>query len=453
MIYFGPLAAQDDPQIQDYYHITAQCQKVIEGTSSGTEFIFSSRPGAGKTAFVAKLSSLANKPVSIVIKPENTQLATEDDNLNVEDHKILIEHELLAALVSELHVRGFLKGELDKEWSTYFKQQLAKTVEGFFGERFQGISILGCGFTLKPSERLQYLAAIKRSHALPKLRAIFTRILTSTKPLVVIDNPESLVAKGMDEISADNSKKLGAFLSVLGGLHGMGCPTAVFVKEYVLQSVLEQYIDVVHYSDGIASIQWNRDDLLNLIDLRVKKRLKIKWGTAFAMSEDALADYLFPLLVNGPRDLLLVLNTAGKQADKISKEHLQASIQTLRTQRLADCERQYGRKWTKISQVVKAVLASIPSSKRNQTISKDQLVEFIRQEHQKPGSNLHSLRKSIDWVNTAMWDEPSIDSRLYLCGCVGFELHDRKIYPWMGGTLSEYREAKRVFVSQLFAEM
>ena len=450
MINFGPLAAEHDPDIGIYYHVTSQCKRLIDRKNTATEFIISSRPGAGKTAFVGKLSSNDKSSTAVVIQPENTQLLTEDDELNIEDHKILVEHELLAALLAELHNRGVLKGEGEKEWKTFFST-LAKKAGRFVGDRFQGLSILGCGFTLKPSERLEYLAVLKRSNSIKQLRDIFGRTLDHVKPLVVLDNPEGLVTKGMDEISVTNSKKLGAFLSVLSKVHGLGCPTAVFIKEYVLQSVIEHYVDVVHFIDNIASIQWTRDDLSELVTLRIKKRLKSQWSAIFSMTEEALADYLFPLLINGPRDLLLVLNTAGKQNGKISKELLRSAIPALHKQRLADCERQYGRRWPRISDVVKAILTGIPEGKRKQVMVKEELTELIRQEHQKPRSNLHALRK-IDWVNTVMWGEPTIDAKLYLCGCVGYEVNGKTTYTWMGGTVADYEQSNRVFVSPLFHE-
>jgi hypothetical protein len=452
MINFGPLAAQDDPDIAKYFHTTGQCAALTKRQAERGEFIFYARPGSGKTALVTKLAATDATSSTVIIRPENTQLATEDDELNAEDHKILIEHELLIAVASELHSRSLLKPPLAGKWTDFFKGKVKKTLGQFFGERFQGISILGCGFTLRPADRRKYLAEIKSSRILTLLRTTLGEILKATKPLVVIDDPEGLVTKGMDEISAENAKRIGAFLSVVSRLHGLGCSTAAFTKEYILQAVLEHYIDSAHFSDGTASIVWEEEDLLHLVDLRVTKRLNSTWEKTLSITQKSMSGQIFPLLINGPRDLLFLLNSAGKRADTLTKEHIIEAVPALRAHRWTDCEKQYGRQWPKISSVCKAVIAAIPLEKRSNSLPKKDFLELLKKEYQKPGTRLLSLRKEVGWVSTAMWSEPTIDERMFLCGCLGCFKDNSKLYPWMGATLAEYRQAPTVFIPPLFQQ-
>jgi hypothetical protein len=220
-----------------------------------------------------------------------------------------------------------------------------------------------------------------------------------------------------------------------------------------IQSVIEQYVDTAHFSDGVASLKWQENDLVKLIELRVEKRIGKKWKDVFGFHQGELVSSIFPYLVNGPRDLMLLLNTAGKRADVITKDMLLAALPTLRSQRWSDCDRQFGRRWPKISNVAKSILAAIPNSSRMKTTSvpKEEIKNLIKSEIQKPGTALHKLR-AVDWVNSALWMEPSIDERLFLCGFLGYELNGEKQFPWMGCTLSEYRQADKIIVSQLFID-
>jgi hypothetical protein len=387
----------------------------------------------------------------VLVGPSTTQLIGAEDDFNLEDNKILIQFELYTGLISEFVLRSVLSVVVEKRCKKYLGAEWSGAVSRFFDQRFQGINILGCGLTLKPAERRQFLGLIKRERKLEKASTLIQQIAADAGPLLVSDDPEAMVTKGGNELDDNNIPRIGAYLSVLTHLHSFGFQVILFMKEHVLQSVSAKYADYSHFEDRIGGLNWEQRDLESLLENRISKRLKKRWNEVFDVSKDQFVEIVFPFLINGPRDLLYICNTAGKSGTLISKSDLQRVIRGLSNRKWTEIRQQFGQQWPNIAEFSKAVIEAIRESGK-QKISHSQFDVIVQEAFEKPRTPLHRLRKETPWINTCIWmDTPSVDERLFAVGCLGYVFDGKEVFPWAGRHLSDFRLSSALFVSPVFA--
>jgi hypothetical protein len=449
---FGPLAAQDDTNLLKYFHQTRQVQALLSNVKKPTNCIFVARPGGGKTALVKWLEAQQTRRRVILMRPEENQLVAPDDDFNLEDNRILIQVELYTGVISELIKRGWLSNDLQTKCNDYIKKEWAKSINTFFKEKFEGLSILGCGFTLKASDRRNYLGVIKRTKKLSKVSQLMELVSKKMKLIVVSDDPEAMVTKGLHEVSRDNAIRNGAYLSVMTHLHALGCHVLLFVKEHVLQSVLGYYTDSSHFEDRIEGIKWTQEDLMDLLNLRLSKRLGKKWEEVFSLNQNTFCKKVLPFLINGPRDLLFICNNAGKINKTIKGESINRIIETLRNNKWNEIKKQFGVQWPKISKFAQSVIEILVEEHRTKTISRDKFKLTFEEAFENPQTKLHELRSKEDWINFCRYGSPNVNEILFFIGCLGYTFQGRKVYPWEGRSLEQFRTSSSIFISPLFSK-
>ncbi|MGD0751917.1 MAG: hypothetical protein ABSA23_10985 [Anaerolineales bacterium] len=148
MFEFGPLAAQDDPDILGYFQKTKQVKKIILSEKPQKNFIFVSRPGGGKTALVKWLEGGDHGRRVISIRSDEVRMIIDDDpSVTSEDHRTLMAAELFVGILMEVKKMECLSAPLQEECTGFLSNLKWKSVEGFFKHKFEGISILGYGFS------------------------------------------------------------------------------------------------------------------------------------------------------------------------------------------------------------------------------------------------------------------------------------------------------------------
>jgi hypothetical protein len=447
---FGPLAAQYDEDLLHYFHVTKQVSGLILKKNIPANFIFVARPGAGKTALMKWLTEEAQERRMLFIRPTEVRLVIEDSNPNAEDHRILMSAELFAGLISEAKEWKETPDNLRKECSSYIRETWWESLGDIFSERFEGLSILGNGFSLRAKDRQAYLSRIRKDNKVEKSSSLIRRLAKVLDVTLVVDNPEFIVGKGLEDVTTENAMRIGAFLSVLNGLHSLGVQVVIFVKEHILQSVQDNYRDFSHFEDRVEGLEWTEDDLLEMLNLRIDKRLQVKWEDIFTLGKDIFVRYVFAFLVNGPRDLLFICNTAGRNGGKISKPKLERSIEAMRKRKWVDIATQYGPQWPNIDAFARRITQLISEKFDKKPILPEEFRSAIEDEFSTPGTPLHELRKQEKWMNTAIWASPSIEERLFVIGCLGYILGNTMYFPWAGRSLERFRLAKKIFVSPLF---
>ena len=452
MFDFGPLAAQNDRDLLSYFHATKQSYSLIDFSSKKHSFIFVARPGSGKTALLKWLDTPATDRLTLVVGAEKTRLSSSDSMLNAGDIRVMVAAELYTALISTIvereqhgssqflkEAKGFLS---NKDW----KQSVGK----FFSQNFVGISILGCGFTLKPEDRRSYLQELRRTNRLSAARNILEGMIAKKNVVLVLDDPEFIVGEGLDDVTPENARRLGAFLSVLAEVHSIGIRVIVFLKEHILQNIRAHYTDFQHFADRIEGLEWTADDLIQMLQCRVLTRLKTKWEQVFDFSPKVLQEKIFPFLINGPRDLLTLCNLGGKEAGKITLARLEKVLRAYRADKWRDLSTYYGTQWPAIDQFTRAMVDMLKAKYNTNSIPVGEVKAEFEAQFGNPQSDIHSLRKKIAWVDSAKWELPTVDEKLFVIGCLGYVLEKEYLYPWAGRDIDRFRLADAHFISPVF---
>lgn len=449
---FGPLAAQNDDRLLTYFHKTKQASAILNFRVPLSWFIFVARPGAGKTALLKWVESSPGGHVSLVVKPDQTRLFSDDAISNTGDIRVMITAELFTALVSELTERSLGSPEAQRAGKEFLAKGWLSVVGGFFKHKFSGLSILGCGFTLKPNERRDYLRELRRTKQADAARKVLGKFGQNVDVCLLVDDPELIVGQGLVDVTPENALRVGAFLSVLADLQSLGVRVLAFLKEHVLQNVRANYPDFRHFADRIEGLEWTEDDLLEMLVRRVTTRLKSRWDAVFAFDQETMRSEILPFLVNGPRDLLYLCNLAGKRDGKLTKPNLEKGIAVLSSDKWGELASHYGKQWQSIDLFGRAMGTALMAKYRKKPIPPGGIKEVFLTNYQDPDSEIHSLRKTVDWIDRAKWDSPPVDERLFLIGCLGYHYHGATIYPWAGRSVDHFRLADSHFVSPLFAD-
>jgi hypothetical protein len=452
MFDFGPLAAQHDRQLLSYFHVTQQATSLINFKSAKHSFLFVARPGSGKTSLLRWLDTSGDHYFTLVISPEKTRLSAGDSTLNPSDLLVMVSTELYSALISEVLARSLGSAQSQKEAKNYLSKDWKQTVGHFFQQKFVGVSVLGCGFTLKPDDRRVYLQEIRRTGQLVEARRVLEQLARETKIVLVLDDPELIVGEGLDDVTPENARRLGVLLSVLAEVHAIGIRVIVFLREHVLQNARAHYDNFQQFSDRIEGVEWTETDLIEMLDRRVTKRLKVSWDQVFECSKNTLQEKVFPFLVNGPRDLLTLCNLAGKEMGRISMTRLEKGLRAFTVDKWRDLSTFYGRQWPQIDKFARAMVKALKAKYQNKPIPPGAIRAEFESQFGKPGSDIHALRKRTTWINNAKWETPPVDEKLFVIGCLGYTLGKEKFYPWAGRDTDRFRLADSHFISPAFSD-
>jgi hypothetical protein len=444
--------AQTDPDLLRYFHVTRQARNFLDFKRPQPAFLFVARPGSGKSALLRWLEAEQGQHTALIIRSDKTRISAEDARPNTGDIRTMVAAELYASLISETVDRKIGSESARRQGAAFLKSGWTAVVGGFFKRKFGGLSILGCGFTLKPSDRRDYLQELRRTGGVETAREALKQIALTARIALVIDDPKYIVGEGLDDVTPENGLRLGAFLSVLSDLHAIGVRVVVFLKEHILQNTREHYPDFRHFSDRIEGLEWSSEDLVEMLTRRVHSRIKAKWGDVFSLDEKRLTKEVFPKLINGPRDLLSLCNTVGKRDAKITSEQLARAVGALKNEKWAELRLYYGKQWPQIDQFARAMIDQLRARHGDNHLPPGKINEEFASAYGDPDSAIHSLRRKITWVDSAKYENPPVDERLFLIGCLGFIKDNSTSYPWAGREVEAFALADLHFVSPLFID-
>lgn len=454
MFNFGPEAAQNDTELLSYFHTTQQVKTLTNQkiSTQDKDCIFAVRPGGGKTALVKWLNSEEHQNNVLVLPTSKTRFITDDSKTNIEDYRILISAELYAWMISESLGKFKFSESLCDKLNEYFKWSWTEPIKSFFNGKFEGLTILGFGFSLKANERKAYLQDIRGKNKITEASELLKEISNEVKLILVIEDPELIVGEGLqEETTRDNSIRIGAFLSVVNTLHSLGIQAVTFIKEHILQGIQKYYGDFSHFEGSISGLRWTEKDLMDMLLLRIRTRFEQDWNNVFEMNQKKFRSEILPFMINGPRDLIFVCNQAGKSNGKISNTSLERSINSLKASKWIQIENQFNPLWPGIHLVSSTVCELISNHVQDKPISRERFHELLQADFKLPGTPLHSLRNHEPWMFTMLWATPSIEERLFFLGCIGYVSGDKKIYSWYGRSINEFNQADQIFINPLFS--
>lgn len=444
---FGPLAAQDDPALLDYFHSTAQSRRLVEPTRLGhSDFIVVSRPGAGKTALMKWLSHQADDLPALVIRGSQTRLMPPDDAFNVDDYRLLAWSELATACVLEGRRTFDLSGEAAEASRNFRRRRGWQQVKRFLAN-VRGIEILGVGASMDPGTRREYVSILRQSEIQQDLEKTLKKIAADVEPVLAIDDPEFMIAEGLDELSSGNAIRLGALLSALGRLNSLGIGVVVFIKEHLFVGVTEAYNDSRHFEDRVQRLEWTAEDLLGVIRLRINHRMETRWERIFSLSEDELSELVLPQLTNGPRDLLEVCNLALRSGLPIGNEALKNALAQLAGKWRRELKKQFNRSWPEFAIFAHECVTLFRENLDPDNMSLDEMKRVVEDGLIAASEPLGRLRSKNEWVDRLVFDLRRAVELLFAAGCLGLHEGSDRVYPWAGRSLERFASADSYFVS------
>ena len=450
MHYFGPPAAQNDVDLLSYFHVTRQAKSMIDFSMANPAFMYVARPGAGKTALRRWLAENSKNHMTIVITSEKTRLSSDDESLNSGDIRLIVEVELITAILSEVvkTKRGSEKAR--KKAKDFLSAGWDEVMGKFFKEKLGGLSILGCGFSLKPEDRKNYLKEIRQSDRLSSARKALKELTKELNILLVVDDPELVVGEGLDELTPNNARRVGALLSVLAIVHSLNARVIVLLRENILQNTREHYTDFQHFDGQIEGLEWTSQDLIELLNRRITTRMGTTWDRVFTVTSKTLEEKLFPYLVSGPRDLVTLSNLAGKDGGKIPMARYTNAFRSYRSKKWDDLHTYYSAQWPGIDRFAKALITALTEKYNDRNIPINGINEEFEAQFIDTDSEIHRLRTSEPWIDRLKWESPPVDERLFIMGCVGYIVAKQKYFPWAGRDLDGFRLASSHFLSKGF---
>jgi hypothetical protein len=450
---FGPLAANKDPQILNYFHTTNQVSELISNPDVNRSFILVARPGSGKTALVTWLVGGSTSNTVIAITPDAARFLLEDDSTTThEDQSLYISSELYRIIFSKVIEKKETSENLRSECKKYL-ESISTLLSKFFQDRVVGFNAGVFGITLAPKEKQPYLNIIRKDQNMLKAKELIKRIQDEQKLFLVVDNPESIVGKGLNNITQENGIRIGSFFSSLAELKDLGVQVFVFVKEHIMQLVLNSFPDSSHFKDQIISLEWTEEELLALINQRVIKRIKSTWNDVFEISQVDFTKLVLPFLINGPRDLIYICNTAGKGKGKITRNDLKQGIRKLQNDKWREISQEFNQQWPLIDQFSRIIIDIAKREINTKQFAKEEFIEVVSHDFEKPDTPLNELRKKKEWINSVLMDPPPFDERMFIIGALGYIIGGEKHYPWSGQSIDKYRLAKKIFISPLLSDL
>ena len=131
------------------------------------------------------------------------------------------------------------------------------------------ISILGCGFTLPVGSNPRTFIGLIEEKDVTNARRVLTDICEAgVRIRIVVDDPEYVFSVGRDL----DVHMLGGFCLAALALSN-AIPTLKVIglfKSHVYYPVVERIPDLSNYTDHMTPLCWNEDELVLLIDSRLK---------------------------------------------------------------------------------------------------------------------------------------------------------------------------------------
>lgn len=332
---FRPLEARDDENLVYYFTLTRSVQGLAQFNQVS---IGVGLKGAGKTATFRYLTEYdTEKQIAIPINESTHSLHLPQRDLHYSTCRSQFEADLVmdalraidenkSALASVCDAK--LLDSASKLVHNY-KEALKKYL-GWFG----GISILGCGLTIKKQET-PVLVGLGRKQPGPQPDKLLKQICDSGVRLrIVVDDPENVFSSSREL----DTHLVGGFLLAAIKVSQLckNFKVVALVKTHVHSPVCREVEDISKYPESWTRLGWDKDSLTDM----VKERLRWAKGAPRRKSDSVSLTELFDVrsepeaeamladmiatVRNGPRDLIYWISRALAHAEKSGRRRVTA---------------------------------------------------------------------------------------------------------------------------------
>jgi len=434
-LYFGHPAALKDPHLKDYFVFTDPIRAISD--FADPRCIIVGKKGSGKTAVFLRLaeSNGVGTLVTVAINQYSHELAAFQRAAPYSRFTNMFAFEILLEML-----RGFLANPTARRpFARTFIAAVGVAASEYL-QRFAGIANLAemsidtpiFGIGLARGANADEAIRLSGVKSLKKLCAKVGEITAKgVKFRVLIDDPDLLVGD------------VSQFLPTVGGLLTAAVdlpvlvPTpdvkvCVFVKQHKYDALSRTFEDFDHIRENAMSLTWSRAELIQMVAARVRYQEKLPagandlscWSAAFAVSSEGeltkFADYLLPLLTNGPRDLITFCNLARRvaaqaQHAKITIEDFRAAEAEYSVDCLKEVEREYTDTYPAISVIVQKLFEH-KDLRARATISRGVLEAALSERYRSP--DIQELKRDVKWL--ASETGRGLVDVLFTVGVIGF---------------------------------
>jgi hypothetical protein len=422
------LDGETDPRLGSYITATTSLTNLAHPDSS--QVIAVGLKGVGKSSAFRYLTDFdLKRDIVVAINPDSFELSLPSRRFNYAACRKQFEQdvviEALRAIDSNASQLASRCGKALLIQARKHVKSYLEAIKGAAGQvRGLGISILGCGFTISRGEAPTAIGLIPRQEVADALATLKAICQQGVKVRIVVDDPELVFSASQDL----DMHLLGGFcLAALRlSVAIKGFKVVALLKTHVYHPVRESIEDLSKYPDHTTRLAWTDDELLSLVERRLKATA-VRWSDVFDGGEQegrALIQYMVGLLRNGPRDLLRWFDLALQQSAgrKLQRSHIVDTFDKLSRDSLKEMESAHFVRYEKLGSVVRAIF----SSKPGKDFTRQELLDHLQTVLVKD-RRIKSL-SGLDWMQRESSD--SLPQTLFEVGALALRAKSRLILPY-----------------------
>lgn len=359
------LSAGSDADLKDYFTVTESIRQLADFGSN--KVLAVGLKGIGKTATFRHFTEMrADDDVVVIgINEKLYKLYLPSMGLNFAACRDQFEHDLIVEALRGISESGAMKARIGTKNVNAAKAEVSsyrRVLEAAAGA-FRGVSILGCGFTIAPPQKV--LVGLRPRDEVRASFELLKRICAAGASVrIVVDDPE-FVFSAAQELDVG---LIGGFFHAALGISRQipQLKVIVLTKPQVFDPVERRTPDFDKYPDSRVDLSWTRDELVELISGRLQWA-RTEWTQAFAMPETKarafLASRVCDGIRNGPRDLLrwVALARTHAQADQVAEASFEAVRKETAKYSLKSLGQSFEALYPRITDVVATIFRQEPS--------------------------------------------------------------------------------------------
>lgn len=362
------LDGETDGALSSYFTQTKAIEELAAASSEHVVAV--GLKGIGKSSAFRYLTefSIPSEDVVIGINSDKFTLHLPNKDLHYSTCRKQFEHDIVQEALRGIttHKATLARPQL-KHLVSKARNEVNAYLEAVreFAGRFNGISLLGVGFTLAKADA-PVLVGLRQDRdvasALETLRSICA---SGVRVRIVVDDPEQVFSAGR----VLDTHLIGGFCLAAIRL-AQAIPNLKIIallKTHIYQPVLRDVDDMRKYPDHMSRLQWTADELVQLVERRLRAT-KTRWTDVFegseAQGQALVSNDMAKVSRNGPRDLIhhidLALRLAG--SGKLGPKELQRSRRDASVDSLGELESAYSSQYPSLGDVVRAIFRDSPQA-------------------------------------------------------------------------------------------
>lgn len=393
----GPLDADDDSNIDEYFVQFGE----LEDLRNKTKFVMVGVKGTGKSAVRKYLSARKKQEGKFVIELDDSYNIPSKQMKDIGAIEITnrMESFLIKLILHYLLKEGNLEsGEVRKlnKINYPFFEKIKKTIQDASVDFYIKISLKEL-----LSQEQSEISEVLNTKTIEALKSV----IGENEVWIFIDDTHKMFS--LDD--ADASLRFVEGLIYLASninirTFDRKVNVVLFIRSEIYQDLLLIAEELDKETQYIWNVKWNKNELIDFLSARIAWGYKVEkddpwkiWKLLFEANTkkeiSELQDYIIKRVINGPRDMLLLVDEARKhaasnQSSRISLRDIKASEYDYGEEKLFQINRNYQRIYEEVKYILEKYFRGF-----NQETTRKEIQDLFRKEVLKE-SKLEWIRKS-----------------------------------------------------------